>query len=152
MIDNRLSEALARVAEAHGIRLALLFGSAASGRLHENSDIDVAVLVKSPDLPLSQFSELYHELQSAVPERKVDLSFLNRADPLFLKKIMESCSVLYGDERELQQLKIYAFKRYQDYRRFLDFERKYARQFVRDLREKDDRPGTHHAQDHPHQR
>jgi len=34
--------------------------------------------------------------RDAVPGCKVDLAILNRADPLFLKKIVESCRVLFG--------------------------------------------------------
>ena len=45
---------------------------------------------------------------------QVDLVLLNRADPLLLKKITERCALVYGPERRLHELKMYAFKRYQD--------------------------------------
>jgi hypothetical protein len=48
-----------------------------------------------------------------------------------LKKILESCRLLYGDPRDLQRLRIYGFKRYQDHRRFLDLERRYVRDAIR---------------------
>jgi predicted nucleotidyltransferase len=130
MKAERLSEKLADVAEKYGIRIALLFGSSVSGRLHHRSDIDVAVLLKSADLSFTQFAALHHELQESVPEREIDLSLLNRADPLFFKKIMESCRLLYGDERDLQKLKIYSFRRFQDHGRFLRLEREYVKRFL----------------------
>ena len=128
---ERLSEKLAQVAEKFGIRMALLFGSAVSGRMHDSSDLDVAVLLRSPDLSHGKFAELRHELQQMAPERELDLSLLNRADPLFLKKITESCKLLYGDERDLQKLKIDSFRRYQDHRPFLRLAREYVKRIVR---------------------
>lgn len=62
-------------------------------------------------------------MQRVFPDREVDLAVIDHADPLFLKKILENCRLLYGDPRRLQRLRIYAFKRYQDHRRFLDLER-----------------------------
>lgn len=134
MERERLSEKLAQVAEKFGIRMALLFGSAVSGRMHESSDLDIAVLLKSPDLSHAQFGELHYELQQVVPERELDLSLLNRADPLFFKKIAESCELLYGDERDLQRLKIYSFRRYQDHRPFLRLEREYVKRILQAAR------------------
>jgi len=133
MEKAQLSEKLAQVANRYGIRLALLFGSAVSGRMHDRSDLDVAILFNASDLSFGQLVELQHELQTVAGDMKVDLSLLNRADPLFLKRITESCSLLYGDERDLQRLRIYAFRRYQDHRRFLKMERECARQFIREV-------------------
>jgi len=56
----------------------------------------------------------------------VDLATLDRADPLFLKKVLESCRLLAGSPRRLAELKIYAFKRYRDHRRYLPLERQYV--------------------------
>lgn len=134
MDDTGLSQKIEAAADAYGIRLALLFGSAVSGRMHDGSDVDVAILLQCPDLPPGRFATLYHELQQALPDRDLDLALLNRADPLFLKKITESCRLLYGDVRDLQQLKILAFRRYQDHRRFLRLEREYVRRFIREAR------------------
>jgi hypothetical protein len=67
-----------------------------------------------------------------VPDREVDVAILNRADPLFLKKITEDCRLVYGSPRDLQRMKIYAFKRYQDHRRYLDMERLYVEQLLAD--------------------
>jgi len=41
--------------------------------------------------------------------------------------------LLYGPTRPLHELKIYAFKRYQDHRRFLAMERAYVRDKIRAL-------------------
>ena len=56
----------------------------------------------------------------------MDLAILDRADPLFLKKVLERCRLLAGSPRRLAKLKIYAFKRYQDHRPYLALERAYV--------------------------
>jgi hypothetical protein len=61
------------------------------------------------------------------------VAILNRADPLFLKKITEHCRLLYGPPRAFYEFKIYAFKRYQDHRRFLAMERDYVARKIRTL-------------------
>ncbi len=56
----------------------------------------------------------------------MDLAILNHADPLFLKKVTEDCRLLFGAPKELARLNLYAFKRYQDHRRYFDLERHFV--------------------------
>lgn len=114
------------IAAKHGIRLALQFGSSATGREHAASDVDLAVLLDEPPRSLEQHGELLHDLQQLYPARTLDLSILNHADPLFLKKVLERCILVHGTTRLLQELKIYSFKRYQDHRRYFELERHYV--------------------------
>ena len=121
-MDARLDE----IARQHGIELILLFGSSVSGSVHPRSDVDLAVLLDRPSLPLREHAELAGELQRLFPDREVDLAVINRADPLFLKKITERCRLVYGSPRRLAELKLYAFRRYQDHRKYLTLERLYV--------------------------
>lgn len=124
---------LAEVARKHGILLAVQFGSSISGRMHAASDIDIAVqLERAPD-SLQTEAELMADVQALEPDRDLDLVVINRADPLLLKKITDECRLLYGSERRLYELRIYAFKRYQDHRRFLDMERDYVARTIASL-------------------
>jgi hypothetical protein len=79
----------------------------------------------------SEQAELAADLQSIAPDRRVDLSLINRADPLFLKKILEHCALVHGSPRRLHELRMYAFRRYQDHRRYLAMEREYVARAVR---------------------
>jgi predicted nucleotidyltransferase len=117
---------LARIARAHGIVLLLQFGSSVAGRTHARSDVDLGVLLDAAPRTLREHSELEHDLQRLFPDRAVDLAILNRADPLFLKKVVEACRLLYGSPRDLHRLKMYAFKRHQDHRKFLELERRFV--------------------------
>ncbi|MBI5410540.1 MAG: nucleotidyltransferase domain-containing protein [Nitrospirae bacterium] len=114
------------LAERYGIRLIVQFGSSVTGTVHPQSDLDLGVLVTHDDPPLRTLAEIRQGLQELFPDQDVDLAIMNRADPLFLKKIMEHCRLLYGDPHDLHRLRLYAFKRYQDHRRFLELERRYV--------------------------
>ena len=124
---------LDETARAHGIRLLLLFGSSVGGPLHPRSDVDVAVLLERPRLSLQEYADLRRDLQRLFPDRKLDLAFLDRADPLFLKKVLERCRLLYGPPALLQRLRLYAFKRYQDHRKYLALERGFVARALREL-------------------
>ncbi len=78
-----LADALAR---GPALRLAVLFGSAASGRLRADSDVDVAILPRDPDLPLRTELELQTALTRACG-REVDLVRLDHATTLLLWEV-----------------------------------------------------------------
>jgi predicted nucleotidyltransferase len=117
---------LTSMAERHGIRMLLQFGSTVTGRVHERSDVDLGVVLERSSIGLRERAELEHDLQSLFPGLKIDLAMLNHADPLFLKQVTDRCRLLHGSEAELRRLKLYAFKRYQDHRRYLDLERRFV--------------------------
>jgi predicted nucleotidyltransferase len=118
--------ALEKIARRHGIELILQFGSLVTGQVHPRSDLDLALLFDRPAVSFEELADLRHELGSLDPDREVDLAIINHADPLFLKKITEQCRLLHGSPRRLAELRIYAFKRYQDHRRYLALEREYV--------------------------
>ncbi len=118
------------VARRHGIRLIVQFGSTVSGRAHPQSDLDIGVLLDRMPAGLDALVELETDVQRLVPGRRLDLALINRADPLFLKQITAHCHLLFGTPRDLHTLKMYAFKRYQDHRRYLAMERTYVTQAI----------------------
>lgn len=113
------------IARRHGILLLLQIGSTLTGHARHDSDLDLAVLLERAPATLSEHAELDADLQALSPDREVDLALLNRADPLFLKKITERCALLYGSPRRSYEFKMYAFKRYQD-REYPALERSYV--------------------------
>lgn len=124
-------EELGPIAAKHGIVLLLRFGSSVTGKTHARSDVDLAALLERVPRSLEAHAALVQDLQRLFPEREVDVVFINRADPLFLKKITESCVLLYGSTRAVQELELYAFKRYQDHRKYLEMERRYVERALR---------------------
>jgi hypothetical protein len=81
-------------------------------------------------LSLSRYSEVLEGLERIFPGRRLDLASLDHADPLFHKKITERCRLLAGKLSDFQRLKLLAFRRYQDHKRFLEMERRFAERFV----------------------
>jgi predicted nucleotidyltransferase len=126
-MDGALVEAVAR---RHGIELLLQFGSTVTGKSHARSDLDLGVLLQRVPDSMPEYGALVSDLQSLVADRDVDIAIVNHADPLFLKRIIDGSRLIYGAQARLQELRIYAFKRYQDHRRFLDMEREYVRRAV----------------------
>lgn len=114
---------LGDLAQRFRIRMILQFGSTVTGITHNRSDLDLAVQLDSPNVSLQTILEIQEALQTQFPGREVDMAILNRADPLFLKKIVESCRVLFGMPQDLAHLRLYAFKAYQDFRPYLELER-----------------------------
>lgn len=114
------------MARRRGIKLLLQFGSSVTGHLHPGSDLDLGVLLDRAPASLADHADLVADLQALVPDREVDVAIINRADPLFLKKITEGAKLVYGSPRALHELGMYAFKRYQDHRRYLALEREYV--------------------------
>lgn len=84
-LDRRLTAAL-QEARREGVVSAYLFGSHAEGRAHQESDVDVGVLLDRRALPgvRDRFEaglRLSSRLQSSLGTRSVDLVVLNDAPP-----------------------------------------------------------------------
>ena len=118
------------IAKKYGVLLILRFGSSVTGKTHARSDVDIAILLDRPNIPFQEYADLLGDMQRLFPGQEVDLALINHADPLFLKKITDDCEILYGLVERLHRLKIYAFKRYQDHRKYFDMERQYAAKYL----------------------
>jgi predicted nucleotidyltransferase len=128
-------ERLEQVAQRHGVRLLLAFGSQATGRTHSASDLDLAVLVDPAER--SDWLDLMADLQEVFPGREVDLAWLNRADPLFAWRIFAHAELLFGDPADFAARKAYAWRRYVEYAPFLALERTAVRRRLAEYRDAD---------------
>lgn len=124
---------IAHIAADHGLTLILQFGSSVRGKLHDRSDVDIAVQYAGKPGGLHERAALIADLQELFPDNPVDLLILNHADPLVLKKVTEACRLLYGDHQRFQNFKILAYKRFQDHRRYLAMERDYVRRTLQEV-------------------
>jgi predicted nucleotidyltransferase len=114
----------------HGVRLLVQFGSTVTGLTHPGSDLDLGVLLERVPERFEDEIALRADAQALFPGREVDLAILNRADPLLLKKVMETGRLLAGTPRAFHEFRMYAFRRYQDHRRYLALERDYVRRRI----------------------
>ena len=98
--------------------------------VREREQFGIAVKFGDGDPGLPRILEVQEEISGLFRGRKVDLSVLNRADPLFMKKIAEQCEFLSADPGEAAAFLLMAFRRYQDHRKYLDMERDFAADYV----------------------
>ncbi|MCS6303695.1 MAG: nucleotidyltransferase domain-containing protein [Nitrospira sp.] len=143
MSEEGITEAvsgLRELAQRFKIRLILQFGSTVTGTTHDRSDLDLAIQFETPYASFQTVLDVQEALQTRFPGRTVDLAILNGTDPLFLKKIVESCRVLFGMPQDLARLRLHAFKAYQDFRPYLELERRYVARRLSDLVAEPSRP------------
>jgi predicted nucleotidyltransferase len=119
---------LGEIASRCNLILILQFGSTVTGKIHDRSDLDLAVQLDSFPVSLQTILEIQEALQVQFTGSKVDLAILNGADPLFLKKITDSCRMLYGTPKDFARLRLHAFKAFQDFRPYLELESRYVAQ------------------------
>ena len=125
-IDRNMIGALAR---KYRIRMAVLFGSAVRGEMHEHSDVDIGVVLDD-EVTDERRLGLYGEIGAAVRSRAVDLTILNHADPLLLFHAVRDAELLFGNPEDLADLQALAFRQYCDHRKYLEMERAYARELT----------------------
>lgn len=105
----------AALAAGPRLRLAVLFGSRATGRAHEGSDCDVGILPAEPNLTLHDELSLASTLSGAVG-LEVDLVRLDRADPVLGREVALTGVCLFEAEPgELAAWRARAISRWLDY-------------------------------------
>jgi len=88
---DEIRERMKPLLEDEGLKLVLLFGSAASGRTHKRSDIDLAFLYDKPvDILL-----LTNRIISILRSDTIDVVDLRRASPLLKFAIARDSALLY---------------------------------------------------------
>gem|GEM_PF-550668 len=99
----------------------VLFGSYATGDMHDKSDVDLAFYKVSHQLSAYDVFILAQELASLLNVEKVDLINLNEASTVFKMVILDSGKVIYAqDEKVLSDYETKALGMYFD----LNVERK----------------------------
>jgi uncharacterized protein len=111
-------EKLDAIRRKFGITFIVAFGSRVKGIAHERSDLDIGILC-AQDFDAG----ILGELSETFPGHDVDVALLNRADPLLLKGVSDAGVLLSGEERDLQEFRMYAFRRYVEHRPFFSLEK-----------------------------
>jgi predicted nucleotidyltransferase len=92
--QGKIKEVLAGFGE---VEAAYLFGSAASGRLRNRSDIDVAVLLR-PDVKKARQFDIRLKLMARLEDifkRPTEIIIMNDAPLLLLREILKSKQIIY---------------------------------------------------------
>ena len=129
ILNQNQKKELKKVAKRFELKLILLFGSFVFQKMHKESDLDIAILSRRGVFSL----DLYSAFLKIFSGQKIDLTFINEADPLLLKEISDHCFLLYGSKRNFLKFKLNSFFRYQDYRPFFVLEKKAVKNFIKSL-------------------
>lgn len=113
---------LERVARECGLDLLLVHGSVASGATHARSDVDFAARHADGVLSPERWLEVFSALSAAVPQREVDVVDLSVADPLLLRRIMDSGRIVFDAGGVALREGLRALHRYEDFRPYLRLE------------------------------
>ncbi len=100
-MGNELSAKLEPILRAHGVQLAYLFGSQATGQAGPLSDFDFGVLFRATLSPAERFRQrlsLIAELIGVLHVQQVDVVVLNDAPPTIRFKIIERGQVIYNED------------------------------------------------------
>lgn len=95
--------------EEHPVRLAILFGSHATGRTHRDSDVDIAVELDGLQPGDDGFNEAFFGLIAALTRAlgtdDVDVVDVHTLGPDFAAAVFEHGTLILGDEDRLEELR-----------------------------------------------
>jgi predicted nucleotidyltransferase len=104
MVDE-LSKKLEPVLRAHGVQLAYLFGSQATGQAGPLSDFDVGVLFANTLSPQERFRRrlsLLAEVIGVLRVQRVDVVVLNEAPPALRFRVIQYGKILYNQDETVR--------------------------------------------------
>ncbi len=109
---------LKNIFQNHPVRLAYLFGSQATGCVHSESDIDVAMLLDESLSTDDRFKErlaIIGELSKLFQTDHVDVAVLNEASPLLAYEVLKNGVLLYcKSEEERIEFQVNTLRTYED--------------------------------------
>jgi predicted nucleotidyltransferase len=133
-------ENIIKLCQQHQITLLMLFGSYATGKCRQNSDIDIAVLIGDVNRPHKvnkqqvndTLESLYTALLPLLSNKKLDLVSLNYAGPLLWYEVSRNGEVLYEQDAEIyRDFCLRALQRHNDAYRFYQAEKEYLKRFIK---------------------
>ena len=119
---EKIKPEVAKVAQKHNLALVILYGSQATGKAREGSDIDVAILGKRK-IPFNLLLNLNDEFAHIFKTRELDVKSLHSTNPFFRYQVMRDGILLYGKSYDYNSYKAYAFRDYHDSKDLLKLKR-----------------------------
>lgn len=120
------TQKLDEIRQKYALELILLHGSQVSGKTHDKSDVDIAVLSKDREQKLDWYV-LASDLNEVFGVDNVDITLLDHANPLLLKTVTDGARLLSGTVMDFYKLKLRAFHAYNDYLPYLKMESDFVR-------------------------
>lgn len=100
---------LRSVFDQHPVRLALCFGSQATGSVHDHSDVDLAIeldgIQPGDEAYNDVFFEVYNSVTAVLNREDVDLIDIRSASNSLAQAVFDTGVLLYGEPERAEQLK-----------------------------------------------
>jgi predicted nucleotidyltransferase len=105
-LEEELHKIVAPLVEKYQPEKIILFGSLATGRIHDWSDIDLLIIKETKTKRLYRRAQALRGIKRNVPIDVIiltpsEVKFLSQEGSLFIKDILEKGSVLYEREKSL---------------------------------------------------
>ena len=110
---KNLKPKINNLAKKYNLSLVILYGSHARGKVHKESDIDIAVLGARP-IPFEKLIDLNNEFAEIFKVKEIDVKSLHNTNSLFRYQVMYKGILLYGKSYNYNSFKSYAFRDYYD--------------------------------------
>ena len=111
----------------HGLLLLLLHGSQVTGKTHQESDIDIAIVRDTKKTDIDMLA-LQQDLSELFGSDRIDITDLTHADPLLQFAVLSKSTLLAGNLGDYQRHQLMAFHQYNDYLPFLKEEKRIVAQ------------------------
>jgi hypothetical protein len=112
------------IRKKYNLSLILLHGSQVTGKLHSESDMDIAVVRKDINRELDLLGLIF-DLTKELNNKKIDIVDITNTNPLLFFAVMKNSKLLSGEVSDYDRIKLAAFHKYSDYapyfRREADF-------------------------------
>lgn len=119
---------LQKLAKKYKLNFMVLFGSVSKGKTHAESDIDIAVDVKTK-MSLSRELALRSALFK-IFKKEIDLAFIKEASPLLLREIASEGKFLCGNRQKFRNFRVIAMMRFIDFGHYFALREKTLRQTI----------------------
>ncbi|KAF5411867.1 MAG: hypothetical protein C5S47_02740 [Candidatus Methanogasteraceae archaeon] len=131
---NMIESLKSVISEHEEVIAAYLYGSAAQGRMWEDSDIDVGILLADDAVTDHRYVvRMAREIQSRCRlDMEVDLRVLNRRPIRFLNQVMRYGKLVFvRDEKKRVEFETGVLKEYLDFKPFLrEYDRERRRRLI----------------------
>jgi len=111
-LEAKQKEKIAELSKKYHLKLILLFGSRATGKIHKESDYDVAYLPEK-NLSFDDEVDINFQFTNIFKNDRVDTVDIRKASPLLLFGIFRQCQIIFKkDDLIFPTYRAYAFKKY----------------------------------------
>ncbi len=130
---EQIKPKIEKLAKKHHLSLMVLFGSQATGKIHSQSDIDMAFL-PFKRMNLIDVSKMTIDFSKELGVENLELVDMKNASPLLLKQVAQKSILLYEKEPSFfANFKIYAFKRFMEAKPLLDLRELSLNKFLQNV-------------------